>query len=59
LKFGSTRQKLEKTKKEIKDKTLEKLKVTKFKKIEFREKGQDYQTVLNKLRTMYFYLSNK
>ncbi len=52
MKFGSARKKLEKTKIEIKEKAMEKLKVTKFKKIEFREKGQDYQTILNKLRIM-------
>jgi hypothetical protein len=58
LKFGSTRKKLEETKKEIKNQALEKLKVTKFRKIEFREKGQDYRGILNQLRTMYKYFFN-
>jgi hypothetical protein len=52
LKFGSTRAKLEKTKKEIKEKALEKLNVSKFKKIEFRDKGEDHQKILNQMRKM-------
>jgi hypothetical protein len=55
LKFPATRKRIEKTKQEIKEKALEKLKYNKFKSIEFRDKGDNYQTVLNKLRAMYSY----
>ncbi len=55
MKLPATRKRIEKTKQEIKEKALEKLKSNKFKSIEFRDKGENYQSVLNKLRTMYYY----
>lgn len=53
LYFGAARAKLQKTRKEIKEKMLENVKDSQFKKMEFRSNGQDMRAILNKLSAMY------
>jgi hypothetical protein len=52
LSFGSSKRKLESAKKDIKQSVAEKLKANKFKKFDFRDKGMDEGSILNKLRAM-------
>jgi hypothetical protein len=52
MRFSFVRKKIEKQKKEIKEKACEKLKYSSFKKLEFRDKPQDYRQVVHKLSSM-------
>lgn len=50
--FGFAKKKLEKTREEIKESCREQFKVKQFKKLKWETNSQDYQKILQKLRSL-------
>ncbi len=52
LNFNFGRNKLEKTKNQLREKVRDSLKIGQFKKLEFRSNGQDVRAILNKFSSL-------
>lgn len=54
LNFSFAKKELAKSRADIKKQCFKKFYIHNFKKLEFRDKGQDERSILNKLKAMYF-----
>jgi hypothetical protein len=58
MNFSFAKKQFDSARKAVRDTCITKFKINRLKKIEFRDKGQDDKTILNKLRALYIYSLN-